>query len=129
MSAVGGTMAVRLGKAGLRLGREADYLRILEAAARVQEQVAAILEAKAFEAEKAKHWITNQTNHTLFNGQDELLRQAGAFHESVLEVIEGITKMELGLARNLKALLDKGDAGDGMDGFGDLMGSGGGGLR
>ncbi|WP_135553136.1 restriction endonuclease subunit S [Paenibacillus cymbidii] len=109
------------------MSREANYMRILEATARVQENVAAILEAKAFEAEKSRSWITRQVHHSLVQGPEELFKLAEELHGAMLEVIEGVTKMELGLARNLKTLLDKNDPMDGFGGgFGDFDGMGGG---
>lgn len=101
------------------------YLRMIDAFTRYQGEVSLILEAKAAEAEKSRNWIQSGLQHGGFDGPKEQLKASIEVHERLLEVIDGIVKMESGLARHLKLLTGgKDEAGDsGGDGlFGDLFG-------
>lgn len=111
------------------MNKHDDYLRILQATVKLQENIAAILEAKAYEAEKSRSWITRIVRSSHFASPEDLFKQSAQLHEAMLEVIDGITKMQLGLARNLKALLGRSDQDGGMGGgFQDFMDQNGGSL-
>lgn len=104
------------------MSREESYMRMLEASAIMQNHVAAILQAKAIEAEKAKRWICYHVFDSSFSSKEDQVKQCLEIHEKVVDIIGGLTKLENGLAHNLKVVLNKEESGFG--GFG----SGGGGL-
>ncbi|WJH32483.1 hypothetical protein N6H14_19115 [Paenibacillus sp. CC-CFT747] len=93
--------------------REHAYLKLLEATADMQAHVAGILEAKVMEAEKTKHWLNRHVDHSGFQDHDGVSAFTLEFHTQLIEVIDGITKMERGLARNLKVLLETGKESEG----------------
>mgnify|MGYP001163344150 CR=1 FL=1 len=103
------------------------YMRMVDAFTRYQGEVALILEAKAAEAEKSRNWIRTFLHDGGFDGHREQLKASMAVHERLIEVIDGIVKMESALARHLKLLIAGKDEG-GSDGglFGDLFGADGG---
>jgi hypothetical protein len=107
------------------LNREESYLTMLEATAIMQEHISAILQAKAAEAAKSKCWICNHLHDGAFADKEDQLKQSLEVHEKVVEVIEGLTKLENSFSKNLKVLLNEneGDS-SGLDdsGFGDLFG-------
>jgi hypothetical protein len=80
-------------------------LQILEASVDMQWHISAILEAKAVEAEKSRAWICSHISHDSFPDHEGQLKYAIELHQQLLELIEGITKMENGLTRNLKTIL------------------------
>jgi hypothetical protein len=104
--------------------REHDMLRIMEAACRMQEHVAGILEVKALEMEKSRNWICRHVLEHHYAQHDEQLKQALAFHGQMVELIDGITKVEESLARNAKTVLRHNeDSGSlGLGGMGGLFG-------
>jgi hypothetical protein len=89
------------------MSRESSYLLILEAAAKHQASIASILEAKAREAEKACHWICKHMHPSFFPSGEELHKQSMEVHGQIVELIEGITRMEQGLGRNLRVFLSR----------------------
>jgi hypothetical protein len=93
---------------------------MLESTASLQLNIALLLEAKASEAEKTRNWICNHLSSDSLFGHVQQMKQTGDFHDQIVEVIEGLTKMELALNRNMHALLRQGDSG------GEGGGSGGG---
>lgn len=101
------------------------YLRIIDAFTRYQGEIALILEAKAVEAEKSRNWIRSSLHGGRFASDKEQLKASIEVHEKLLEVIDGIVKMECGIGRHLKLLIggseESGSGGDGL--FGDLFGS------
>lgn len=102
------------------------YLQMLDAFTRFQGEVALILEAKAAEAEKSRNWIQSHLRDGGFSGPGEQLKMSCEVHERLIEVIDGIVKMETGFARHLKLLAGGGeeDGSSGGDGLlGDLFGS------
>jgi hypothetical protein len=103
------------------MSRESSYLTILEATAIMQEHVSAILQAKALEAEKAKKWICLHIHDGSFADKEDQLKHCLNIHEKVIEIIEGLTKLENGLGRNLKVVLNKDESG-GFGGFGGMDG-------
>ncbi|XEC93400.1 restriction endonuclease subunit S [Paenibacillus tarimensis] len=107
------------------MNREESYLQMLDAAVRIQFHVSAILEAKALEAEKSRNWVCNYVCDSAFEEYEDQLKQTLQLHETVVEVIDGLTKMEIGLGKNLKAVLNKSEqsSGAGMsEMFGDMDG-------
>jgi hypothetical protein len=104
------------------VSREHAYINILDAAAKIQWNVAMMLEAKALEAEKARNWTLNHLHASSFSDHETQLAQPLAVHEQMVELIEGLTKMENGLCSNLRAVLTS-SGGDGdSGGFGDMFG-------
>lgn len=85
--------------------REEAFHSILEACARFQSHIADILEAKAVEAVKAKNWVCHHVFADSFEDHEGQLSFSTEIHENIIEVIEGLTKMEAGLASNLKTVL------------------------
>ncbi|MGG6311751.1 restriction endonuclease subunit S [Paenibacillus macerans] len=115
------------------MSREQAYLRMLDAAAQIQWNVAMILEAKAVESEKVRNWILNHVLESGFEDHEKQLSDPLDVHEQLVEVVEGLTKLQNGLCSNLKTVLSTeeeeagGDGGlGGLDGgFGGLFGGGG----
>jgi hypothetical protein len=109
------------------VSRTRTYLSILDATAKLQFNMALILEAKAIHAEKSRNWICNHLSTAAYADNTEHVKEATAIHEQLIEVIEGITKMESALAKNLSVLIGDHEekAGDADGGFSDLFGGGG----
>ncbi|MFP4978930.1 restriction endonuclease subunit S [Paenibacillus sp. CN-4] len=110
------------------MSREKAFLQMLESTAVLQWNIAMILEAKAVEAEKVKDWTHHHIHPRAFESHEDQLKETIGIHEQIVELLEGLTKLENGLCSNLKAVLappeDAEDSGDfgGMDGgfgFGD----------
>lgn len=98
------------------MSRESAYIRMLDASAKMQWNVAMILEAKALEAEKVRAWIVNHVTPESFSDQQDHLKSALRVHGQMVDVIDGLTKLNAGLTSVLKAALDgRGDAEGGMD--------------
>ncbi|QGR00009.1 restriction endonuclease subunit S [Paenibacillus psychroresistens] len=94
----------------------------------MQFNISLMLEAKSLEAEKAKNWLCNQISHNNFSGHGDQLLQMLTIHQQMIEVIDGITKMEHGLGKNLKIVLEtheNGENGGFMGGHGGHFGMGG----
>lgn len=110
------------------MSREQAYLNILDAAAKIQWNVAMILEAKAVESEKVRNWILNHVLESSFEDHEKQLGDPLDVHDQLVEVIEGLTKLQNGLCSNLKTVLPEGDEEGGSDsldgGFGGLFGGG-----
>jgi hypothetical protein len=103
-------------------------MNMLESTASLQMSIALLLEAKAAEAEKTRNWICNHINSASLFGHGHQMKQTGDFHDQIVEVIEGLTKMENALNRNMQALLNQGSGGeDGGSGggLGDMFSFGG----
>lgn len=109
------------------MSREHALINMLDAAAKIQWNVAMILEAKAVEAEKARNWTLNHFQAHSFESHDKQLSEPLGLHEMLVEVIEGLTKLENGLCSNLKTVLtsDSDDSDGDSGGLGGLFGSGG----
>ncbi|WP_223069497.1 restriction endonuclease subunit S [Paenibacillus caui] len=107
------------------MSKEHAYLNILDAMAKIQWNVAMMLEAKALEAEKVRNWSLNHLHAHSFSDHETQLEKPLGVHDEMVEVIEGLTKMENGLCSNLRAILSSGDSGgEDSGGFGDLFGGG-----
>ncbi|WP_166240440.1 restriction endonuclease subunit S [Paenibacillus turpanensis] len=102
--------------------REQSYMTILDAMAKIQFNVSLILEAKAAEAEKSRNWVCGQIHSASFEAHEDGVKHSLDFHEQLIEVIDGITKMENSLARNMKLVLghENEDSSSG-GGFGNFM--------
>lgn len=106
------------------MSREQAMMHMLESAAKMQWDIAMILEAKTVEAEKARNWIINHVGIQAFEQHEEQLKKPLEIHEQLVEMLEGLTRVQTGLCNNMKALLDsEGDSGGGGMGglFGDTM--------
>lgn len=109
------------------MSREKAYLQMLESTATLQWNIAMILEAKAVEAEKVKQWTQHHIHAKAFDNHEEQLKESLSIHEQIVELVEGLTKLENGLYSNLKAVLGSGEeegSGEGFGGTGDGFGFG-----
>jgi hypothetical protein len=88
------------------LYRDQAYIAMLEVAAKMQFEVSLILEAKALEAEKTKNWLCNHLLSAEFNDYEDQLIQAIDIHKQMIDVIDGLTKLENGLRKNLVIVLE-----------------------
>ncbi|MBW7458497.1 restriction endonuclease subunit S [Paenibacillus sepulcri] len=104
------------------MSRETAYARMLDASAKMQWNVAMILEAKAVEAEKVRSWLCNHVTPDAFTEQEEQLKETLLVHEQLIEVIDGLTKLNQGMANVLKAALRHDQ--DSGGGFGGAFGGG-----
>lgn len=106
------------------MNREEAFLGILEATSELQRHISLILEAKAAEAGKSRNWILGYVRDGAFSEHKEQLKTSVDIHEMTVDVIDGLTKMENGLARNLKAILNRREAtsASGFGGFDQLGG-------
>lgn len=87
--------------------RSDSFLRILEASVSIQFNVSLILEAKANEAEKSRDWICGHVNHKIYDSHEDQVKSPLEYHEQFVEVIDGLTKMENALAKNLRVVLNR----------------------
>ncbi|AEI45051.1 hypothetical protein [Paenibacillus mucilaginosus] len=112
------------------MNRAESLTRIMKAAAKIQLNIALMLEAKTAEAEKSRHWICNHLSVAAYDGHAVQVKETMDIHDQLIEVIEGVTKMENALTRNLQILLNQkeegGMGGGGMQGggLGDMFGMG-----
>ncbi|MNC29852.1 hypothetical protein D3C76_176930 [compost metagenome] len=106
------------------MSREKAYLQMLESSATIQWNIAMILEAKAVEAEKVKQWTQHHIHARAFDSHEEQLKESISIHEVIVEMVEGLTKLENGLYSNLKAVLGSGDEGGDGEGFGGMSADG-----
>ncbi|RXZ81206.1 restriction endonuclease subunit S [Paenibacillaceae bacterium] len=103
------------------MSREAAYLRMLEAAAKLQWNMATILDAKAVETEKVRNWICNHVSPEVFPGQQDLVKETLEVHDQMIEVIDGLSKMGQGISSMLKVVLRHDAATDSDDGMGGMF--------
>lgn len=99
------------------MSREKAFLQMLESTATIQWNIAMILEAKAVEAEKVKQWTQHHIHARAFDSHEDQLKETISIHEVIVELVEGLTKLENGLYSNLKAVLGSGEE-EGGEGFG-----------
>ncbi|WP_307589505.1 restriction endonuclease subunit S [Paenibacillus wynnii] len=102
------------------MSREKAYLQMLDSTATIQWNIAMILEAKAVEAEKVKQWTQHHIHAKAFASHEEQLKESLSIHEQIVELMEGLTKLENGLYSNLKAVLGSGEEEGGGEGFGGM---------
>jgi hypothetical protein len=107
------------------MNRNDAYVHIVEAMTHIQGHIAFILEAQAIEAEKTRSWLCEYVKDGACADHKLLLKQATKVHSQLIEVIDGIVKMENGIAHNLKVLLNKNDDSSDQSSnlFGNLMDS------
>ena len=107
-------------------------LRILEAAANIQWSVAEMLEAKASEMESLRDWVTDTVRWSNVKDQNAFVLRTCDFHSILIEVIQGVTRMESGLAAHLHQLIVEeellADNAFATDGVGGGLAAGGDGL-
>ncbi|WP_138755439.1 restriction endonuclease subunit S [Paenibacillus sinopodophylli] len=89
------------------MNREQSYLRMLGSAANMQWNIAIMLEAKASEAEKMRSWICNHLHSNSFGSEQAQLGQSIQMHDQVIEVIDGIAKLNQGMVSIMKAVLQQ----------------------
>ncbi|PZD95136.1 restriction endonuclease subunit S [Paenibacillus sambharensis] len=102
------------------MNREQAYMRMLDASANMQWNVAMILEAKATEAEKIRNWMVNHLTSDAFTVQQDLLKETMQVHDQVIEMIEGLNKLGQGMNGVLKAVVG-GEGGSSEDGMGGMF--------
>lgn len=95
------------------LSREQSLILMLDAAAKMQWNIALILEAKAIEAEKVRNWALNHLNGEAFLAHSDQVAEPLKMHDQLVEILEGLTRMETGLCNNLKAILVQNDGEEG----------------
>lgn len=108
------------------MNRNEAYVHIVEAMTSIQGHIAFILEAQAVEAEKSRNWLCEFVCDGAFSDHKLQLKQATKVHGQFIQVIDGIVKMENGIAHNLKILLNKNEDTDSDSSsslFGNLMNS------
>jgi len=98
------------------MARETSYIRMLGASVKLQHNIAIILEAKALEAEKVSNWICNHVVHEVFPAQQTQLKETMVVHDQLIEVIDGLAKLNQGMVNVLRAALrhDQGMMGAGQ---------------
>jgi hypothetical protein len=113
------------------LNRPDSFNRMMQAAAKLQLNIAIILEAKSIEAEKTRHWICNHLSLDAYEDHAEQIKETMDVHDQLIELIDGLTKMESALTKNLKIILNQneeeeamGSGSGGGGGMGDLFGGG-----
>lgn len=107
------------------MNREDIWMHMLDSTAKLQHEIALILEVKAHEAEKSRSWVCHHLTSANVPGHENQMKISGDVNEQIIELIDGLTKMETALNRQLQALLGaKEDDAGGGSGFGDMMGYG-----
>ena len=99
------------------MSREKSLQRILAAGAQIQLHLSYILAAKALEIAKSRNWTCSHLMPHTYENHKKQTVESLKFHEQLVELLDGITKVENGLAKNLGIVL-------GEDGT-DAMGGGG----
>ena len=94
------------------MNRDGAYLRMMDASAKMQRNVAMILEAKAIEAEKARSWFVNHVSPDAFADHLGELKETTQVHGHVIETLEGLTKLGQGMTKVLKAALGQTEGGE-----------------
>ncbi|HZG56428.1 restriction endonuclease subunit S [Paenibacillus sp.] len=101
-------------------------LRMLAASAHMQWSAADLLEAKATEMETLRDWVLESAKFGAGDDANAFVAQSCEFHMQLIELLQGMTKLEAGLASHLKLLIEEEEALP--FGGGDLLADGGGGL-
>lgn len=87
------------------MAREESLIRILAANAKLQLHMAVILEAKGTELAKSRNWLCAHIRPDGYPDHDQQLKEPLKIHEQIVEVLDGIVKVENGLAKNLEILI------------------------
>jgi hypothetical protein len=98
-------------------------LRILAASADIQWNIAGILEAKANEMESFESWVSGALRTSEFTDPTDLMQRSAGFHEQLLSILEGVTKVEQGLSRHMQLLLEEEKEKEQGMSFGGLFGT------
>ncbi|MFC4304591.1 restriction endonuclease subunit S [Cohnella boryungensis] len=88
------------------MNREEAYHLTLDAIAKMQWNVAMILEAKATEAEKVRNWLVTHVTHDTYEAHNDQLSTCLQINEQNIEIIDGLTKLCNGLSRNMKIIIN-----------------------
>lgn len=91
------------------MSREESYQKILQSVSRFQYNISLILEAKALEASRSSQWLCHHISPSQFENHGHQMHKTVEIHDQLLEVIHGLTKMELALSKNLQALIGEQD--------------------
>lgn len=91
------------------MNRKEAYLRMLGSTVDMQQSIAVMLEAKAAEAEKMRSMFCNHQHNE--NSQQIQLSQSLQIHEQVIQLIDGITKVNLGMVSIMKVVLQRDEEG------------------
>ncbi len=92
------------------MSRIESYHKMMQAASQFQYNIALILEAKALEASRSCQWICGHLNAAHFEDHGDQVKKSLEVHDQMIEVIEGMTKMEMALAKHLQILLGGNEA-------------------
>ncbi|WP_028546992.1 hypothetical protein [Paenibacillus taiwanensis] len=101
------------------MNRERAMTKMLEAMADMQWSISMILEAKAMEAEKSRNWMLNHFTHQATATPHEQIDEALEIHDQVIEVLDGLTKLQQSLARNMKTIFNRAGSGGHGEGIAD----------
>lgn len=93
------------------MSRTNSYYRLLQSTASFQKNISLILEAKAHEATRSSRWMCTHLTSSQLGDPNDQVKRAIEIHEQLLDVIDGLTKMEQALTKNLQAIL--GDSSEG----------------
>ncbi|MFC4596962.1 restriction endonuclease subunit S [Cohnella hongkongensis] len=102
------------------MNREEAYHLTLDAIAKMQWNVAMILEAKAAEAEKVRNWLCTHITKDTYEAHNDQLTTCMLWNEQNIEVVDGLTKLCNGLSRNMKVILNPDT--EESDGIGSMLG-------
>ncbi|QAY66604.1 restriction endonuclease subunit S [Paenibacillus protaetiae] len=91
------------------MSRETAYMQMLKASVSMQRNMAIILEAKAYESEKARNWICGHYSPDSFEDEEQQLKQSLQVHDQIVELIEGVTKYSQGMVAMLRAVMQSDD--------------------
>lgn len=108
------------------MSRERSYIKILESSANMQFNISLILEALATKAEKSRNWVCRHISAPAFDNHDDQLKQSIEIHEMLVGVIGGLTKLEYGMAKNMKVILGHDDSSASSFDFGNVFDQSGG---
>lgn len=104
--------------------RAKSALKILTEATDMQRSVADMLESKAMDMESLRDWLMHTVRSSHFDSDHDLVKQTVEFHNLMIDILQGVTKMECGLARHMKLLLEEQEAFGGHPGFDGLFSAG-----
>jgi len=108
------------------LSRTDSYHRLLQSSASFQKNISLILEAKAHEAARSSRWMCTHLTSSHLGDHNDQVKRTIEIHEQLLEVIDGLTKMEQALTKNLQAILgdsnEDGNSGEISGDFNDFFG-------
>jgi hypothetical protein len=104
------------------MSREASLLRILAANANIQKHVSIMLEAKANELAKSRSWACCHLKPHTYEDHVKQLKEPLKLHEQIVEVLDGLTKVENGLGRHLGLLIGSHEDASEFEGMGGTGG-------